>query len=458
MTRYHKRFWQRGLVPSVAEKDSGKSLEPVADDSEAVPLVVCDSQTNLGECSFSDERSYEMLQDTPSTGSGDVPGNFLIPNGRDEDSKVDFIDIEALDPALRPPMVEDVTKEEKPNSLWQQRSSLSQLDAVDFKRGASLPCVATKSMTSAERPRSNSVPQTVCFKVENPALPIPEIEVRTHRAMNIGTDGQKVVIECDKTTSGDRSHLNPFLSDAGMKMKGAKISQGGPTQQQITQKPFGSSYDFSDEEEDAESVPPSRPFRLQVPDAITSRHPVEKHIIDLTADDSDHTTSETYERRAYKCAAFNQYQTPIHISSSSSSASDLSELEEEQFFLEPFTPKVSISDSNARLSSILGSDDFEELRKSSPVSSKQSPQGNITVPDSQGFMNRSSNEAKASWGRNSTPKTRRGMRTAGASVLTRSMEASPSGPLIETPGGSKGKCGENGFRCGRGFCFRCLEG
>ncbi|KXH45574.1 hypothetical protein CNYM01_07748 [Colletotrichum nymphaeae SA-01] len=39
---------------------------------------------------------------------------------------------------------------------------------------------------------------------------------------------------------------------------------------------------------------------------------------------------------------------------------------------------------------------------------------------------------------------------------TRVHFGSPSGSLVQTPGGNMRRCGEDGFRCGRDFCFTCL--
>ncbi|KAK1690128.1 hypothetical protein BDP55DRAFT_649752 [Colletotrichum godetiae] len=39
---------------------------------------------------------------------------------------------------------------------------------------------------------------------------------------------------------------------------------------------------------------------------------------------------------------------------------------------------------------------------------------------------------------------------------TRIHFGSPSGSLVQTPGGNMRRCGENGFRCNRDFCFTCL--
>lgn len=35
---------------------------------------------------------------------------------------------------------------------------------------------------------------------------------------------------------------------------------------------------------------------------------------------------------------------------------------------------------------------------------------------------------------------------------------SDHGDLIQTPGGAWRRCGESGYKCGRGFCFRCSVG
>jgi hypothetical protein len=35
--------------------------------------------------------------------------------------------------------------------------------------------------------------------------------------------------------------------------------------------------------------------------------------------------------------------------------------------------------------------------------------------------------------------------------------SSPAGSLTETPGGTLRRCGEDGFRCGREFCFSCVS-
>lgn len=449
MDRYRRRFWQKGVIPSIGKENPREALGTGAEESQVVHQIVCDSQSELEEYSSSGESSNEMVQDAPLTRSGNVPENIFSQRVAGQHPKVDAIDLEVLDPALRPTLEKDCTKREAPDSLWQQELKLSQSPVFDFKRGASVPCIASDYMSAVGVHRSSSVPQKLDFKAQSVSLSSQEVQWRNHKATDIDTDVQKAPTEDNKNIPSVKSRQVMLSAEAGMVTKGAK------TQQQIPPKPFDSSYDFSDDEDGTESGWACRPFRLQVPDEV-SRHSVKKQIIDLTIEDSAPADNTTSDRHAYKSSSHSLPQAPISISSSSS-VSDLSDFEEENFFLEPITPKASVPDSNMTLSGILGSDDFEELCKSPPVSSKQSPQGKMTVSASQEVRN-NSNGARSSSTRNPTPKRRTPIGTTRASILRRSMEASPTGPMIETPGGSKRRCGENGFRCGRGFCFKCLEG
>jgi hypothetical protein len=450
MDRYRRRFWQKGVIPSIGKENPGEALGTGAEESQVVHQIVCDSQSELEEYSSSGESSNEMVQDTPLTRSGNVPENIFSQRVPGQHPKVDAIDLEVLDPALRPPLEKDCTKREAPDSLWQQGLKLSQSPVLDFKRGASVPCIASDYMSAVGVHRSSSVPQKLDFRAQSVSFSSQEVQWRNHKATDIDIDVQKVPTEDNKTIPSVESRQVMLSAEAGMLTKGAN------TQQQIPPKPFDSSYDFSDDEDGTESVQACRPFRLQVPDEV-SRHSVKKQIIDLTIEDSAPADNITSDWHAYKSSSHNRPQAPVSISSSSS-VSDLSDFEEEKFFLEPTTPKASVPDSNMTLSGILESDDFEELCKSSPVSSKQSPQAKMTVSASQEVRNNSFNGARPRSTRNPTPKRRTPIGTTRASILRRSMEASPTGPMIETPGGSKRRCGENGFTCGRGFCFKCLEG
>jgi hypothetical protein len=450
MDRYRRRFWQKGVIPLIGKENPGEALGTGAEESQVVHQIVCDSQSELEEYSSSGESSNEMVQDAPLTRSGNVLENIFPQRVPGQHPKVDAIDLEVLDPALRPPLEKDCTKREAPGSLWQQGLNLSQSPVLDFKRGASVPCIASDYTSAVGVHRSSSVPQKLDFRAQSVSLSSQEIQWRNHKATDIDTDVQRVPTEDNKTIASVESRQVMLSAEAVMVTKGAK------TQQQIPSKPFDSSYDFSDDEDGTESVQACRPFRLQVPDEV-SRYSVKKQIIDLTIEDSAPADSITSDRHAYKSSSHNRPQSPISISSSSS-VSDLSDFEEEKFFLEPTTPKASVPDSNMTLSGILGSDDFEELCESSPVSSKQSLQGKMTISTSQEVRNNSFNGARSSSTCNPTPKRRTPIGTTRASILRRSMEASPTGPMIETPGGSKRRCGENGFRCGRGFCFKCLEG
>jgi hypothetical protein len=454
MDRYRRRFWQKGVIPSIGEEDLGGTLKNGTDVSQAVHQAEINSQSESEEYSSSDESSFETLQDVPPTKSRTFPGNVFSQKDPYEDSRLEDIDFEVLDPTLRPLLVKDGTETEELGSLWQQRSKLSQSPAVDFKREASVPHTRSDGISAVEGPQFSSVPQKVAFKAESQSFPSREVDRRTHGAVDINEDDHKVASEGNQTPSGIESRQIILSADAEMATKGANMSQGGQTVQQISHKTFDASYDFSDEEDEIESVQRRRPFCLPAPATVTNRHSVKTRIIDLTIEDSAPAENITLHRQALESPPRKGNRSPISISSLSS-ASDLSESEEVKFFLEPTPP---VADSNVTLSGILGPDDFEELRKSSPIPLKQSPQEKAKFPGSGESSQASLDGVRLSPGRNPTPKRRKTISTTRASILRGSLEASPSGSMIETPGGSKRRCGENGFRCGKGFCFKCLEG
>lgn len=427
------------------------------DVSQAGHQTGIDFQSESEEYSSSDESFYETLQDRPMSRSRTFPGNVFPQEDLSESSRVEAIDCDVLDPALRPPLVIDSIKTEEPSSLWQQRPRLSQSPAVNFKRGASVPCTTLAGMFAVEGPRSSSVPQKAGFKAENPSFPSREVHWRTHGAVNINENDHKVATRGNNTAPGIESRQIMPSTDVDMVPKGTIMSQGGQTLQQIQHKAFDASYDFSDEEDEIERVQPRRPFRFQAPDAVANRHPIKTQIIDLTIEDSSPTDNITLNREASESSRRKGNQSLISISSSSST-SGLSESEEVKFFLEPATPTPPVADSHMTLSGILGPDNFEELRKNSPIALKQSLQEKTTFQVSEEGGQASLDDVRLSPARNPTPKRRTPVSITRTSILRRSMEASPSGSIIETPRGSKKRCGENGFRCGKGFCFKCLEG
>lgn len=368
---------------------------------------------------------------------------------------MEAFDFEVLDPALRPPLAKDTPKTEEFGSPWQRRSKLSRSPSIVVKRGASVHSTTPHSLSSVG-PRSNSAPQEVDFKAESSSFSIREVSRRTHEPVDINEEDHKVATEGNKTASGIESRQVILSTDAEIVAKGAHMSPGGQTLQQIRRKSFDAFYDFSDEEDEIESVQHRRPVRFQAPDAVTNRRLVKTQIIDLSIEDSVPDDYTTTGRQALKSSPRKGNQYPISISSSSP-GSDLSEFEEMKFFLEPSTPTPPVSDSPMTLSGILGPDDFEELRKSSPVPLKQPTQEKMKVPASEEYRKAPLDSVKSSPARHPTPKRRTPISTTRASMLRRSMEASPSDSMVETPGGSMQRCGENGFRCGKGFCFKCLE-
>lgn len=425
--------------------------------SQVVHQIVVDSQTESEDYSSSDESSFETLQDALTTRSRAFPGNFSSQKDPREDSRMEAMDFEVLDPALRPSLVIDGTKIEAPGKLWQQRSKLSQSPTIDFKREVSVPCTTSNGMSTVEGPRSRSVPPKVGPKAEIQSFSSRGVDRPTHRAVDINEDNHMVATEGNQTACGTESRQIILSTDAEMVTKGANMSQGGQTVQQIPHKAFDASYGFSDEEDEIEPVQPRRSFRFQAPVTVTNRHPGKTQLIDLTVEDSAPAHNITMDRQASKISPRRGNQSPISISSSLS-ASNLSESEEVKFFLEPSTPIPPIADSHMTLSEILGPDDFEELRKSSPILLRKLPQERTKFLGSGEGSQASLDEVRLSPARNPTPKRRTPISTTRASILRRSLEASPSGSMIETPGGSKKRCGENGFRCGKGFCFKCLEG
>jgi hypothetical protein len=455
--RYRRRFWQKGAIPSIGETDPGETLRDGGKLSQVVRQTEIDSQSELDDYSSSDESSSEKSQDVPSTSSRTFLGNASTHTDPRKDSKLETIDLEVLDPALRPYVARVSTAPEEPESLWQQPSKLSEPPTVGFKRGVSVPYKMSDGISAVEGSRSSSLPQMVGFRAEGPSFSSPEGNGRTHAAMDINEDDHKVVIEGSNTASGIEGCQIMKSTDGEMVTKRDNKSQGGQTLQQIPHKAFDASYNFSDEDEDEiEPVQPRRPFHFQASGAVTNRYPVKTQIIDLTMEDSTPIDNITFYRQALKSPHRKGHQSPISISSSSS-ASDLSESEEVKFFLQPSTPTPPVSESHMTLSGILGPDNFEELRKSSPAVLKQSPQEKTTVALSQETGNVPSIQLKSSPIHNPTPKRRTPISTNRASTLRRSMEASLSSSIIETPGGSKKRCGENGFRCGKGFCFKCLS-
>jgi len=456
MDRYRRRFWRKTVTPSIGEEDLGGTLRNGTDVSNAVHQTTIDFQPEAEEYSSSDESSYETLQDASMSGCRTFPENAFPQEDLSQSSRAEAIDYDVLDPALRPPLVIDSIKTEATGSPWQQRSKLSQSPTVQFKRGASVPCTTLAGIPAVEGLRSSSVPQKFGFKAESTSCSSREVHSRTYGARDINEDDHKVATEDNNTASRVKTCQKILSTDKGVLTKGANISQGGQTLQQIPHKTFDVSYDFSDEEDEIEAVQPHHPFRSQAPDAVTYRHPGKKQVIDLTIEDfaiADNTSDE----QASISSPHKGIQSPISISSSSS-ANNLSESEEIKFFLEPSTTLPSVTDSHMTLSGILGPDDFEELRESSPILSKKSPQEKTKFPGSGEGIQASLDEVRLTPARNPTPKGRTPISTTRASILRRSFEASPSGSMIETPGGSKKRCGENGFRCGKGFCFKCLEG
>ncbi len=448
MDHYRRRFWQKGVIASIREENLGEALE-TGTGSQAVHQTGFDTPSQSEDYSSSDESSYEMLQGAPPIGSKAIPEKVFCQKDPSEDHTAEAIDLEVLDPALRPPVEKDCTKREESDNLWQQRSKLSQSPAVIFQRGASVPCITPNGMFAFEGLRSSSVPQEPAFKAQTPSIPSHGVEWRTNSIEDADVDDHKVAIEGETPVSALQNSQIMLSTHVGNITKGAKMSKGGQTLHQITQKTFDSSYDFSDEEDEIKLVEPRRPFRLQVPEAAASRRHVKKQIIDLTIEDSVPANDIALDRRALKSPTRNCHQESVSISP----VSDLIEFEEEKFFLEPTTPKPSVSDSNTTLSGILGPDDFAGLRESSPVS-RQFPEEKTTNPASKEIRV----GVRSSPSCNPTPKRRTPVNTTRANTLRRSTEASPSCPMMQTPGGSRRRCGENGFRCGRGFCFKCLEG
>ncbi|KAL0935132.1 myb-like DNA-binding domain protein [Colletotrichum truncatum] len=78
------------------------------------------------------------------------------------------------------------------------------------------------------------------------------------------------------------------------------------------------------------------------------------------------------------------------------------------------------------------------------------PQTKITTPMKQRSHNIGSSGSGASKGR------KRKAAWAFAATPTEVGFGSPSGSLVKTPGGRMRRCGEDGFKCDRDFCFTCL--
>ncbi|GJC88373.1 hypothetical protein ColLi_11211 [Colletotrichum liriopes] len=79
------------------------------------------------------------------------------------------------------------------------------------------------------------------------------------------------------------------------------------------------------------------------------------------------------------------------------------------------------------------------------------PQTNITTPMKQ--------RIPGAGGADSDTVTARGWKRKAAwafATPTKAHFGSPSGSLVRTPGGNMRRCGEDGFRCDRDFCFTCL--
>jgi hypothetical protein len=225
----------------------------------------------------------------------------------------------------------------------------------------------------------------------------------------------------------------------------------------LSHSAVNAAYSFSDDE-DVVDVQPMKPrgfFRFQTQKGRSYQTSDKSQKIESTVKDSAIIQQNTANRQISSKSFPKCNQSPISISSSSS-VSDLSESGEEDFYLQPSTPAHLVSDSNMKLSGILGADDFEELCTTPQAPLSQTIQEKTKALRPEEGRKERLDEVQPSPARNSTPKRRTPLSMTRASVLRRSMEASPRGPLIETPEGSLKTCGEKGFRCGKDFCFKCM--
>jgi hypothetical protein len=507
LDRYRRRFWNKGVVPVLSEENSGQSLREATDASEAVHQTGTDSHTE-SEYASSDESSYEALQNIPSPNSKFFQ-DTLPQKDPDDISRMEGVrNFETLDPKLDPALFELSKKTEEPANPWPQQSKLN--------RGSHSPAAVLEARSGIQSNKSNNMskvrslscsssPQKAGLKAESPQILDLEASGRISRTSNIDAGADKCANEDIKNHSGDNNPQTVQTCDVEMVVKGVNTSpapsspkiNSDTSNQRVTQFPSSipnstaetdaqlssalqsprpsvvqnsgvriaeqfshnsvdAAYSFSDNEDVVEIKPVKRQASLhfQSPKARTYKASVKSQKLGTPMKDST-IQKTTAERQPWRRSLPKSNQSPISISSSSS-VDDLPELEEENFYLERTTPAPPISESNRKLSGILGRDDFEELRKT-PIAPRIQPLQEKTktlLPEEVGKG--PLNDIRQSPARNITPKRRTLTSTTKASILRRSMGSSPSGPLIETPGGSLKKCGEKGFRCGKEFCFKCM--
>lgn len=177
-----------------------------------------------------------------------------------------------------------------------------------------------------------------------------------------------------------------------------------------------------------------------------------------------HTQNQTADQKAVPStpSSSSRHHQPRTTRDSTSRKSFISLLsdDEDELTLDLFKSHTAASGFGGVSFGGGGSSSAERRRTSYTPVLLAGPHTKITTPMKQRspLVPGSGNMAAAGTTTTGTETTRGKKRKAAWAFATptRVHFGSPSGSLVQTPGGNMRRCGENGFRCDRDFCFTCL--
>jgi hypothetical protein len=174
-------------------------------------------------------------------------------------------------------------------------------------------------------------------------------------------------------------------------------------------------------------------------------------------------------RKEHSPKAFRPVATPIssrsspHINRSSPTHAKSSPSKRPVFQLvEPKSQShspsnLSIKSPRPTLSSILEPDDVEVFLESTEALDKPLSQPMIRTPEPEEHVVALLHDSKTTPARRPIQRRSPSGSATSRSNIKRRWNASPSGSVTDTPGGSLRRCGEKGYRCQKDFCFHCLD-